>query len=77
MTHEPLNVIYIVCHDLGKHLGCYGVPVESPNLDTFAAEGVKFTSAFCASPCCSPSRGCAMTGKYAHNNGQIGLSHMG
>lgn len=77
MVKHKLNIIYFVCHDLGKHLGCYGVPVESPNLDRFAAEGIKLTNAFCASPACSPSRGCAMTGQYAHNNGLMGLVNGG
>jgi len=30
-----MNVIYIVCHDLGRMLGCYGRPVATPNLDRF------------------------------------------
>lgn len=72
-----MNFIYLVCHDLGRHLGCYGALVESPNLDAFARSGVKFNRAFCNSPACSPSRCCAMTGKYAHTSGAVGLSHMG
>ena len=52
MKKQP-NIIYIVCHDLGKHLGCYGAQVESPNLDHFAERGVKFTQAFCNAPACS------------------------
>jgi len=71
------NIIYFVCHDLGKHVGCYGAKVPSPNIDRFAADGVKFTNAFCNSCCCSPSRGCAMTGQYAHNNGLMGLVNRG
>jgi len=74
---SKLNIIHFVCHDLGRHLGCYGLPVKSPNLDNFAKNGIKFTNAFCNAPACSPSRACAMTGKYSHNNGQIGLAHMG
>lgn len=72
-----MNIIYIVCHDLGRHLGCYGIPVQTPNLDRFAAGGVRFDRAYCNSAVCSPSRGCAMTGQYAHNNGMVGLSHFG
>lgn len=71
------NIIYIVCHDLGRHLGCYGADVPSPNLDRFATGGVTFTRAFCSSPACSPSRGCAMTGQYAHTNGLMGLVNRG
>ena len=72
-----MNVLHIVCHDLGKHLGCYGALVDSPNLDRLAADGVRFDRAFCSSPACSPSRICAMTGRYAHVSGGVGLAHMG
>ncbi|MBN2132789.1 MAG: sulfatase [Sedimentisphaerales bacterium] len=71
------NIISFICHDLGKHLGCYGAMVPSPNLDRFAREGIHFTRAFCSSTACSPSRGCLMTGKAAHSNGLIGLAHTG
>jgi arylsulfatase A-like enzyme len=77
MQSSRPNIIYYVCHDLGKHLGCYGTPVESPHLDRFAANGVQFNKAFCNSPACSPSRACAYTGKYAHTNGMMGLANPG
>jgi arylsulfatase A-like enzyme len=71
------NIISFICHDLGKHLGCYQAMVSSPNLDRFACEGVLFTNAFCGSAACSPSHGCLMTGKSAHSNGLVGLAHTG
>lgn len=77
MSSPRLNILYIICHDLGRHLGCYGVPVRTPNLDGFAAQSACFTQAFCNSPACSPSRGCAMTGQYAHTNGLMGLVNLG
>jgi len=73
-----LNIIYIIPHDLGQELHCYGRrSILSPNLDRLAAEGVLFENYFCASPPCSPSRGCIMTGRYAHSNGLIGLVNRG
>lgn len=72
-----MNFVYIVCHDLGRAMGCYGAGVPTPNLDRFAAESIRFTQAHCASPACSPSRACAMSGLHAHRSGAIGLSHMG
>ena len=71
------NILYVICHDLGKHLSCYGAKVPSPNLERFADEGVKFVSNFCNSTACSPSRGCGMSGKYAHTNGLMGLVNCG
>lgn len=72
-----MNVLYFVCHDLGRALGCYGAGIATPQLNAFAREGVRFTDAHCASPACSPSRACAMSGLYPHRSGAIGLSHMG
>jgi N-sulfoglucosamine sulfohydrolase len=71
------NILYFVCHDLGRALGCYGAKIPTPHLDDFSASGLRFTNAHCASPACSPSRACAMSGLYAHTSGSIGLSHMG
>jgi len=63
---RPLNVVIILADDLGwADLGCYGADVhETPNLDRFASEGVKFTQAYASAPVCSPTRAALMTGKY-------------
>src|SRR5687768_7411138 len=71
------NIIYIVAHDTGRHLGAYGAGVSTPNLDRFGAEGAIFTRAVTNSVACSPSRGCAMSGMYAHTNGLMGLVNCG
>ena len=52
------NVVFILTDDLGiNDLGCYGRKEHhTPNLDKLASEGMRFTSAYCAQPICSPSR---------------------
>ena len=70
------NIVFIICHDLGKRLSCYGVPnVHSPNLDRLASEGVIFHNNFATAPQCSPSRSSIMTGRFPHSSGCMGLAN--
>jgi arylsulfatase A-like enzyme len=70
------DVVLITCHDLGQHLGCYGVnTVETLNLDRIASDGVRFENATASSPVCSPSRGSMLTGQYPQTNGPMDLTH--
>lgn len=61
---QKLNVLVIFTDDLGiNDLSCYGRAEQpTPHLDRLAAEGARFTSAYCAQPICSPSRAALMTG---------------
>jgi N-sulfoglucosamine sulfohydrolase len=71
------NIVLIVSDDHGREtLGCYGNPViKTPNLDALAADGVRFTNAFCTTASCSASRSVILTGIYNHANGQYGHQH--
>lgn len=82
MSHMTLqgsrpNILMIIVHDLGQHLGCYGAGIKTPHLDAMAADGVIFDNHFCTAAQCSPSRGSILTGRMPHNNGLIGLAHLG
>lgn len=74
---ERPNVVLIVADDHGLDaVGCYGDPVvRTPNLDRLAAEGVRFTHAFCTTASCSASRSVILTGLHNHANGQYGHEH--
>ena len=60
------NIIFVFTDDFGwGDLGSYGgTIVATPNLDRMAAEGVRFTQFYTASPICSPSRTAATTGMF-------------
>jgi arylsulfatase A-like enzyme len=62
------NVIWILGDQhRAQALGCAGDPnVSTPNLDTMAAQGVRFTAAVSGMPLCCPARGSFLTGLYPH-----------
>ena len=61
------NILIIMADDLGYgDLGVYNSKslVPTPNLDKLAAEGIRFTNAYCPASVCSPTRYSLMTGNY-------------
>ena len=62
---ERPNILLVLSDDhSAAHVGCYGNPdVKTPNLDRFAAEGVRFDRAYVTCPQCVPSRASIMTGR--------------
>ena len=50
------NVVYIVLDDVGfSAMSCYGGPIETPNIDRIAADGVRYTQ-WHTTALCSPTR---------------------
>jgi len=62
------NVVFIVLDDTGYgHLGCYGSPISTPNIDALAADGLTYAN-MNTTALCSPSRSCILTGRNHHSN---------
>jgi arylsulfatase A-like enzyme len=61
------NIVLIYADDVGYgDLSCYGATaVRTPNIDSIAGAGLKFTNAHAPSATCTPSRYALMTGQYA------------
>lgn len=81
LTHQAAaatrpNVLFIISDDLtSTALSCYGNPISrTPNIDRLAAQGVRFTRAFCNATYCGPSRASFMSGYYPHATGVLGYT---
>ena len=62
------NVLFIVQDDTGfGQMGCYGSPIETPNIDALAKGGLLFTNMH-TTALCSPTRTCCITGRNHHSN---------
>ena len=70
-ANEPLNVLLITLDTTrADHLGCYGKEsARTPNLDSIAAEGVRFDRCFSAAPVTTPSHSTIFTGTYPPHHG--------
>jgi arylsulfatase A-like enzyme len=67
------NILLIMGDDIGySDLGCMGGEIQTPNLDSLAAGGLRFTQFYNTSRCC-PTRASLLTGLYPH---QAGMGHM-
>lgn len=67
------NVVLILADDMGySDLGCYGSEISTPNLDSLAANGIRFSRFYNGARCC-PTRASLLTGLYAHQTGVGGM----
>ena len=67
------NFVLILADDMGySDLGCYGSEINTPNIDSLANTGVRFSQMYNSARCC-PSRASLLTGLNPH---QAGIGHM-
>ena len=69
------NIVLIMADDLGYGgISCYGnTEINTPNLDSLASSGIKFTDFHSNGAVCSPTRAALMTGKYQQRTGVGGV----
>jgi len=71
-TLKP-NIVLIMLDDMGySDLGCYGGEIDTPNIDSLAKNGVRFSQFYNSGRCC-PTRASMLTGLYPH---RAGVGHM-
>ena len=61
------NIVFLLIDDMGwPDPACYGHKFhETPNIDRLAAQGMKFTDFYAATPVCSSTRSTIQTGQYS------------
>jgi len=66
------NILFAISDDQSfAHTGAAGdVTVRTPTFDRIAAEGVRFSHAYCSSPSCTPSRSTILTGQHCFRLGE-------
>ncbi|MCX6670030.1 MAG: arylsulfatase, partial [Methanothrix sp.] len=63
------NIVFLVLDDIGYGgLGCFGGPVDTPNIDKLAERGLRYSN-FHTTAICSPTRACLLTGRNHHSVG--------
>lgn len=65
------NILIILADDMGYgELSCQGNPqIPTPNIDSIAKNGIRFTSGYVSAPVCSPTRAGLMMGRYQQRFG--------
>jgi len=65
------NILWIMTdQQVADGMGCTGNPdLETPAMDSLAANGIRFERAYCTNPICVPSRASMMTGRMPHEIG--------
>ncbi|MBN1322501.1 MAG: arylsulfatase, partial [Methanotrichaceae archaeon] len=70
------NIVFIVLDDVGYgQIGCFGGPIQTPNIDQLAEGGLRYNN-FHATAMCSPTRACLLTGRNHHSVGIGAIADM-
>ncbi|MBF7729098.1 arylsulfatase [Pseudomonas sp. N040] len=68
------NILVVVLDDVGfGQLGAYGGPIDTPNIDRLAAQGLRYNN-FHTTALCSPSRAALLTGRNHHAVGMAAIT---
>ncbi len=68
-TPRRPNIVLILGDDMGfSDMGMFGSEIKTPNLDSLAKDGVRFTN-FYTQASCSPTRSLLLSGVDTHQNG--------
>jgi len=66
------NILLVMVDDMGwSDLGCYGGEIDTPHIDSLAAEGLRFTR-FYNNAVCGATRASLLTGLYCQQTGHRG-----
>ncbi len=72
------NILYLMTDQHRSDcLGCAANKIiQTPNLDSIAADGVRFSSAYSSTPSCTPARAAILTGLSPWHHGMIGYGRV-
>ncbi|MGB6672435.1 MAG: sulfatase-like hydrolase/transferase [Candidatus Nitrosopolaris sp.] len=70
------NVAYIILDDVGYGWpSCYGGPIDTPNIDKLAANGLRFNN-WHTTVICSPTRAFLLTSRNHHSVGMANITEL-
>ena len=65
VAEDRPNILFILVDDMGySDIGCYGGEIDTPNIDSLAKNGLRFTQMYNTAKC-NTTRACLLTGVYA------------
>ncbi len=75
-TQKKMNVLFIIADDLTTTaVSSYGNNAsKTPNIDRLAAQGIRYTKAYCQYPVCGPSRASFLSGYYPNATRTFGYT---